>query len=77
MDASFTIVHDSNMTKICETEELAKETVQNYKDNDYRYDSPSYKQNEFGYVIFNESTGKILKSMKYTPANFDSLFKLN
>ena len=73
LDASFTIVHDSNMTKICETEELAKETVQNYKDNDDRYDSPSYKQNEFGYVIFNESTGKILKSMKYTPANFDSL----
>ena len=26
-----------------------------------------------GYIILNESTGKILKSIKYTPANFSSL----
>jgi predicted HAD superfamily Cof-like phosphohydrolase len=73
LDKSFTIVHDSNMTKICDNEDLAIETVQNYKDNDSRYDSPIYKKNEFGYIILNESTGKILKSIKYTPANFDSI----
>jgi predicted HAD superfamily Cof-like phosphohydrolase len=73
LDKSFTIVHDSNMTKICDTEELAIETVNNYKQNDNRYDSPSYKLTKFGYVIFNESTEKILKSIKYTPANFESL----
>ena len=28
---------------------------------------------KFGYIILNESTGKILKSNKYTPANFSSL----
>ena len=73
LDNSFKIVHDSNMTKICNTEALAIETVNNYKQNDIKYDSPSYKHNEFGYIIFNESTGKILKSIKYTPTNFESL----
>lgn len=73
LDESFSIVHNSNMTKICDNEQLAKETVKSYKDNDNRYDSPNYKKNEFGYVIYNESTGKILKSIKYTPANFDSI----
>ena len=73
LDESFAIVHDSNMTKICDSEELAIKTVQNYKENDKRYDSPNYKENEFGYVIYNESTGKILKSMNDTPANFESI----
>ena len=61
------------MTKICDNEDLAIKTVQYYKDNDDRYDSPNYQKNEFGYIIFNESTGKILKSINYTPANFESL----
>lgn len=73
LDESFTIVHDSNMTKICGTELLAKETVSWYKSNETKYDSPIYKKNINGYIIINESTGKILKSIKYTPANFSSL----
>ena len=73
LNDSFKIVHDSNMTKICDNEELAKKTVQNYIDNDKRYDSPSYKKNEFGYVIYNKSTNKILKSLNYNAANFDSI----
>ena len=75
LDASFKIVHDSNMTKICDTEELAKATVEHYKQNDDRYDSPAYKHSQYGYIIYNESTGKILKSIKYTAANFESLLK--
>ncbi len=73
LDDSFAIVHNSNMTKICDNEELAKETVVWYESNDTKYDSPIYKHTEFGYIILNESTGKILKSIKYTPANFSSL----
>ena len=63
------------MTKICDTEELAKATVEHYKQNDNRYDSPAYITFCNGYIIFNESTGKILKSIKYTAANFESLLK--
>ncbi len=73
LDESFAIVHDSNMTKICDNEDLAIETVNWYKSNNTKYDSPIYKQTEYGYIILNESTGKILKSIKYTPANFRSL----
>jgi len=73
LNESFRIVHDSNMTKICNDEELAKKTVQNYINNDTRYDSPSYKKNAFGYVIYNQSSNKILKSLNYTATNFDSL----
>ena len=73
LDASFDIVHKSNMTKICETEELAKETVEWYKNNDSRYKTPDYFKNEYGYVIQNKDTGKVLKSIKYTPADFSSL----
>lgn len=73
LDESFAIVHDSNMTKICDNEQLAIETVNWYKSSNTKYDSPIYKHTEFGYIILNESTGKILKSIKYTPANFSSL----
>ena len=73
LDESFDIVHESNMTKICETEDLAIETVNWYLKNDSRYKSPGYFKNDFGYVIHNKDTGKVLKSKKYTPADFSSL----
>lgn len=73
LDRSFDIVHNSNMTKICKNREEAQQTVSWYIKNDRRYNSPSYKENKYGFVIFNEDTGKILKSINYTPANFDSI----
>ena len=73
LDRSFDIVHNSNMTKICKNKEEAQHSVTWYIKNDRRYNSPSYKQNKYGFVIFNEDTGKILKSINYTPANFDSI----
>ena len=60
------------MSKLCLTEELAKETVEWYKKNESRYDSPTYRESfdKKYYVVFNKSTGKILKSINYTPACF-------
>lgn len=75
LDASYTIVHNSNMSKICSSEEEAQKTVKWYQDNDKRYDSPTYKKNEYGYVVYNENSGKTLKNINYTPANFESLLK--
>ena len=74
-DKAYDIVHSSNMSKLCKTEEEAIETVENYKKNDDRYDSPAYRKSDDGnyYVVYNESTGKILKSIRYTPANFESI----
>jgi len=76
LDKSFDIVHKSNMTKVCDTQELAKKTVEWYKNNDLRYKTPCYKKNNFGYIIYNEETGKILKSINYTPANFSSIIEV-
>merc|ERR1711981_1315894 len=74
-------IHKSNMTKLCKTEAEAKETVQWYKDNltgpegKYPYDTPAYRLSPDGryYVVFNESTGKILKSINYSVVKFDSI----
>ena len=75
INKAFDIVHDSNMSKLCDTEEIAIKTVQWYNENNTVYDSPAYRKSDLGeyYVVFNESTGKILKSIHYTPANFDCL----
>lgn len=69
-DRVFTIVHESNMSKLCKTEEEAQQTVDkyliDYKNNVTPYDSPYYYKvdNEL-YVIKNKSTGKALKSINY------------
>lgn len=71
MDEAFRLVHESNMSKLCSSEEEAKQTVQWYKDNEDRYDSPSYRLSEDGkyWVVYNKSTKKILKSIKYHPVD--------
>ena len=73
LDESFKIVHDSNMSKVCESEELAKKTVGWYLENDTRYKTPAYRESEFGWIVYNEDSGKILKSIKYIPADFSTL----
>jgi len=83
LDKAFHLVHKSNMSKLCVSEEEAKETVEWYKaafadeekKKKYPYDTPAYRLSEDGkyYVVFNESTGKILKSVNYAPVKFDSM----
>jgi predicted HAD superfamily Cof-like phosphohydrolase len=75
LNKSFDIVHNSNMSKLCETETEAIKTIEWYKQNEPRYDSPNYRQSEDKkyWVIFNESSGKILKNINYVVANFDQM----
>merc|ERR1712194_626702 len=80
MDKAFGLIHESNMFKLCKTEEEARETVEWYKKNyspggKYPYDSPAYRLSDNGqyYVVFNESSGKILKSVNYSPVSFKSM----
>tara|TARA_A100001015_G_scaffold64441_1_gene71121 strand:- start:5167 stop:5673 length:507 start_codon:yes stop_codon:yes gene_type:complete len=76
LDKTFDIVHRSNMSKLCTSEEIAQQTVGWYKQQrdlgNSPYDSPAYRKADDGeyWVVYNESTGKILKSIKYTPAKF-------
>lgn len=77
LDKAFDIVHKSNMSKVCKNEEEAQETVEHYKKNfaTLGYDSPAYRKSSDGnyWIIYNYNTGKILKSINYTPAKFDEL----
>tara|TARA_B100000131_G_scaffold189043_1_gene181931 strand:+ start:364 stop:873 length:510 start_codon:yes stop_codon:yes gene_type:complete len=71
LDKAFDLVHNSNMSKLCKTEEEARETVRWYEERkeETGYDSPDYRLGDDGvnWVVFNSSTGKILKSINYTP----------
>jgi predicted HAD superfamily Cof-like phosphohydrolase len=75
LDRSFDIVHKSNMSKLCVSEEESQKTIENYKQTQSKYDSPNYKRSNNGnyWIVYNESTGKILKSINYTAANFESM----
>ncbi len=87
LDKAFDIVHDSNMTKFCTTEREAKETVDKYmleyKEGNNKYNSPTYRVYNSGgheqkgldyFVVYNKSSGKILKNKNYIPVDFRSLF---
>ncbi len=71
VDEAFDIVHKSNMSKLCVSEEEAKETVEWYLKNEKRYPTPAYKQAADGihWIVYEHSTGKVLKSINYTPAD--------
>lgn len=71
MDKAFNIVHESNMSKVCRSEEEAKQTVEWYKKNNTVYDSPAYRQKGEYWVVYNKSTGKVLKSINYKKVKFD------
>lgn len=79
LDKSFNVVHESNMSKFCKTEKEAKDTVlsyiEKYAKGESPYDSPGYKLVNGLYVVYNVSTGKVLKNIKYTPAQ-EGLLKL-
>ena len=75
-DSDFSIVHESNMSKLCSTEEDAIKTVYDYKINYDSgispYDSPYYYYlpNLGKWIVKNLSTGKALKNIKYKKVNF-------
>lgn len=79
LDGAFDIVHSSNMSKVCMTEEDANITVQKYNNEvPQRYDSPyCYKLGPNTYIVKNKSTQKVLKSHKYVEVNFDSILSGN
>ena len=74
-------IHKSNMSKLCDTEEIAIKTIERYQDlyvnNKSEYDSPVYRKDEKTnkYIVFNKSTGKILKSINYKPVDFTNYLK--
>ena len=73
LDVGVDLVHSSNMSKLCVSKEETEQTVEWYKTNEKRYDSPNFRENAKGFVIFNESSGKILKNINYKPVDLSAL----
>lgn len=82
LNTTFNMVHDSNMSKTCKNEMEANETVKWYLENEKDYNlknplqapiKPDYKKKNGMYIIFNKTTGKVLKSINYKKVNFNNL----
>lgn len=68
----FDDVHDSNMSKSCETERQAKETVDLYTKKGietYYERSVNLKSDFRSYNVYRKSDDKVLKNKDYRPAN--------
>lgn len=73
LDCAFDAVYQNNMSKLCLTEEEAKLTVKYYFDNKEKlgYNTPNYRKapDNKHWVVYNESTRKILKSINWKPVD--------
>jgi predicted HAD superfamily Cof-like phosphohydrolase len=66
-DEIFDIIHKSNMSKACKTEDVAKRTMEFYNQKD---GTESYSKLVNGkWIVYRLSDNKVLKSVEYTPAN--------
>ena len=80
LDKAFHLVHESNMSKVCKDKATAERTVQWYKEQyaakTQPYDTPAMRPDPVDptkYIVYNASTGKVLKSIEYNPVSFESL----
>ena len=80
LDKAFDLVHKSNMSKVCRNRDVAERTVEWYKkqfaEGKLPYDSPDIRPDpvdDTKFVVYNRSTGKVLKSIEYNPVSFDEL----
>lgn len=74
-DRAFELVHQSNMSKLCDTEEQAKETVELYLQTKPQF-KPAYRKTKDGskWLVFDELTGKVLKNKYYKAVDLSVLF---
>ena len=79
LDTAFNLVHENNMSKLCKTAEEAQRSVKYYEENKSKlgYDSPAYRRapDNIHWVVFNQSTKKILKSIEWKPVDLTYLLK--
>jgi predicted HAD superfamily Cof-like phosphohydrolase len=63
----FDEVQRSNMSKACETQKEAIETLSHYKKKDKT--EGTYKEVNGKYIVYRKGDNKVLKSVNYSPAN--------
>jgi predicted HAD superfamily Cof-like phosphohydrolase len=67
----FNEVQRSNMSKACDCEREAEETLLYYKHKDGT--EAYYKENNGKWLVYRKSDDKVLKSINYSPANIKGL----
>lgn len=67
----FEEVQRSNMSKACNSEEEANQTIQFYKDKDGT--ECYYKKEENKWLVYRKADNKTIKSINYSPANLDKI----
>ena len=69
----FNEVQRSNMSKACNSEEEAKQTVEHYKNKDNT--DCYYKQIDGKWLVYRTSDNKTIKSINYSPANLSGIIE--
>ena len=67
----FEEVQRSNMSKVCEDYNTAEQTVEYYMDKDGT--RGIIHESQSGYLVYRESDRKVLKSVKYSPADLEKI----
>ncbi len=67
------LVHESNMTKLCNNEEEAKETVEWYKINRPEFDAIYEMDDNKKWRVFDKKSGKVLKNKYYKAVDLKSV----
>lgn len=75
IDTAFKLVHESNMSKLCDTEEQAKESVEWYMETRPEF-QPAYRKTKDGskWLVYDQLTGKVLKNKYYQEVDLSVLF---
>lgn len=66
-DKIFENIHNSNMSKACNTHQEAIETLLHYKKKDGT--EGTYKEEDGKWLVYRKEDNKVLKSVNYSPAN--------
>lgn len=74
LDKAFDLVHQSNMSKLCDTKQHAEETVEWYKIHRPNF-TPAYRLTKDGekWLVYDMITGKVLKNKYYNAVDLTSL----
>jgi predicted HAD superfamily Cof-like phosphohydrolase len=70
-DKAFNEVQRSNMSKACDTELDAQATLEHYKQKDGT--EGYYKENNGKWLVYRKEDDKVLKSVKYSPADLKKI----
>ncbi len=74
---AFRLVHESNMTKLCNSEQEAIDTVEWYKEKRPEFEAAYERHVNGKWRVFDKKSGKVLKNKYYKPVDLKGLCGLS